>query len=122
MSSWRRAGVDTTDNDGDGTATAADAPAVAKVRITDARRRVLDRLAAAEPRTTAELAREAGVSAAVIRGMADVGLLVAVPIPAQSRFVVDPSHPGPPAVAGSGNRRRDVAPGRHGPDVFGHVA
>lgn len=57
------------------------------VRLTDARRRVLERLAAAEPRTTAELAREAEVSAAVIRGMADVGLVTASPLPASRPFL-----------------------------------
>ncbi len=67
-----------------------------KIRLTDARRRVLDHLAAAEPRTTMELAREAGVSAAVIRGMADVGLLLATPLPFAQPFQrPDPSHTGP---------------------------
>ncbi len=65
-------------------------------RLTDARRRVIDRLAAAEPRTTAELAKEAGVSAAVIRGMADAGLLVLAPLPVPRPFLPpDPAHPGP---------------------------
>jgi primosomal protein N' (replication factor Y) len=77
-------------------AIAATAPPSPKLRLTDARRRVLDRLAAAEPRTTADLAREAGVSAGVIRGMADVGLLVAAPLPAAQMFRrPDPEHPGP---------------------------
>jgi len=66
------------------------------VRVTEARQRVLDRLAAAEPRTTAELAREAEVSAGVIRGMADVGLLAAAPLPVARPFLApDPEHPGP---------------------------
>jgi primosomal protein N' (replication factor Y) len=74
----------------------AAAPPAPKLRLTDARRRVLDRLAAGEPRTTAELAREAEVSAGVIRGMADVGLLVASPVPmAQAFRRPDPGHPGP---------------------------
>jgi primosomal protein N' (replication factor Y) len=65
-------------------------------RLTDARRRVLDRLAAAEPRTTTELAKEADVSAAVIRGMAEVGLLLPAPIPTAEPFQPpDPDHPGP---------------------------
>ena len=66
------------------------------VRITDARRRILDRLAIAEPRTTPDLAREAGVSAAVIRGMADVGLLRSAPLPFHQPFLPpNPDHPGP---------------------------
>jgi primosomal protein N' (replication factor Y) len=66
------------------------------VRLTDARRRVLDCLAAAEPRTTADLARDANVSAGVIRGMADVGLLAASPLPMDQPFrPPDPDHPGP---------------------------
>ena len=84
------------------------------VRLTDARRRVLDRLAAAEPRTTAELAREAGVSAAVIRGMAEVGLLIAAQIPTADPFPPpDPSHPGPALsldqAAAAATLRRAVA-------------
>ena len=67
-----------------------------KARVTEARQKVLDRLAAAEPRTTAELSREAGVSAAVIRGMADVGLLEPRPLPVVDPFGrPDPGHPGP---------------------------
>ena len=69
---------------------------VAKIRMTEARRRVIECLAAAEPRTTAELAQQAGVSAAVIRGMADIGLLNAVPLPvAEPIHPPDPAHPGP---------------------------
>jgi primosomal protein N' (replication factor Y) len=67
------------------------------VRLTEARRRVLDCLAAAEPRGTAELARAAGVGAGVIRGMADAGLLTAVLLPAGPPFAApDPDHPGLP--------------------------
>jgi primosomal protein N' (replication factor Y) (superfamily II helicase) len=68
-----------------------------RARVTDARRRVLDRLAVTEPRSTAELARAAEVSAAVIRGMADAGLLTAVPNPIGQPFAApDPEHPGLP--------------------------
>jgi primosomal protein N' (replication factor Y) len=67
-----------------------------KVRLTDARRRVLDRLAAAEPLGTAELARDAGVSTSVIRGMGDSGLLVATQVATAQAFRrPDPEHPGP---------------------------
>jgi primosomal protein N' (replication factor Y) len=75
---------------------AADKPQLSKIRLTDARRRVLDRLADAEPRTTAELAKAAGVSTAVIRGMADLGLIDATALPASRPFLTpDPDHPGP---------------------------
>jgi primosomal protein N' (replication factor Y) (superfamily II helicase) len=66
------------------------------VRVTEARRRVLDRLAIAEPRGTLELTGEAGVSAAVIRGMREAGLLLAVPLPSVAAFSrPDPEHLGP---------------------------
>ncbi len=73
------------------------APAPPKTaRITEARQRVLDRLAAAEPRTTAELARQAETGATVIRGMQEAGLLVAVAIPTPDPFVFpNPDHTGP---------------------------
>jgi primosomal protein N' (replication factor Y) len=65
----------------------------AEQRLTEARRRVL--AAAAEPLGTTALARAAGVSAGVVRGMADAGLLrpVAREEPAFAR--PDPGHPGP---------------------------
>jgi primosomal protein N' (replication factor Y) len=67
-----------------------------EVRVTEARRRVLDRLAMAEPRSTLALANEAGVSAAVIRGMRDAGLLRAVVLQAAEPFLrPDPTHRGP---------------------------
>ena len=67
-----------------------------ELRLTDARRRVLDALAVAEPRGTAELARMAGVGAAVVRAMADAGLLIAVPLPAERPFdPPDADHAGP---------------------------
>jgi primosomal protein N' (replication factor Y) len=50
-------------------------PAPAEVRITPARQRVLDILARAEPRAVPELCRLAEVGSAVVRGMADAGLL-----------------------------------------------
>ncbi len=63
-------------------------------RITEPRRRVLDALADGRPRATGELARAARVGAGVVRGMADVGMLVAVPLAAGPAFAVpDPAHP-----------------------------
>lgn len=50
-------------------------PSPEDVRVTPARRRVLDVLAISEPRSTSELVRLAGVSAAVVRGMCRAGLL-----------------------------------------------
>ena len=82
--------------------------AARQIRLPMPARRVLDRLAAAEPRTTAELAREAGVSAAVIRGMADVGLLLAAPLPAPEPF----RSPGPVAPRARRCRRTRKRPPR----------
>jgi primosomal protein N' (replication factor Y) len=48
---------------------------LAELRMTAARRRVLDLLADGPPRPSAELALEAGCSAAVVRGLADAGVL-----------------------------------------------
>ena len=48
---------------------------LAELRMTAARRRVLDLLADGPPRASAELALEAGCSAAVVRGLADAGVL-----------------------------------------------
>ena len=65
-------------------------------RLTEARKRVVDVLQAAGPRSTTELARAARVGSGVIRGMADAGLLLATPLPARSAFArPDPDHPGP---------------------------
>src|SRR5690606_4612948 len=46
-----------------------------RIRITPARRRVLDALTDDRPRPAAEIARATGVSASVVRGMAEAGLL-----------------------------------------------
>jgi primosomal protein N' (replication factor Y) len=46
-----------------------------RIRITAARERVLSAVSATEAKSAAALARSAGVSSAVVRGMADVGLL-----------------------------------------------
>jgi len=47
----------------------------ARIRLTPARRRVLATIAEGPPRAAAELARAAGVTPGVVRGMADAGLL-----------------------------------------------
>ncbi|MDP6603401.1 MAG: primosomal protein N' [Rhodospirillales bacterium] len=65
------------------------------VRMTPARRRVLDVVADGPPRIPAELAREAGVSASVIRGLATAGALVARELLPRSPAPPDWRHPGP---------------------------
>jgi primosomal protein N' (replication factor Y) (superfamily II helicase) len=67
-----------------------------EMRMTDARARVLAELARSEPQTGANLSRAAGVSSAVIRGMADAGVLVPETLPSGSPFAIpNPNHPGP---------------------------
>ena len=56
------------------------------VRMTAARRRVLDILRDGPPRVTADLAREAGVSSGVVKSLADIGAIVAVSLPRPSPF------------------------------------
>ena len=66
------------------------------VRITPPRQRVLDALARGEPRLAADLFREAGVSAAVLRGMTEFGLIIASVAPPDAPFQrPDPDYPGP---------------------------
>jgi primosomal protein N' (replication factor Y) len=65
-------------------------------KLTEARRRVLAVLADGTPRAGPALARAAAVSAGVIRGMADAGLLLPTAIPAAPPFTPpDPDFPGP---------------------------
>ncbi|MBV9735724.1 MAG: primosomal protein N' [Acidisphaera sp.] len=66
-----------------------------ETRLTEARRRVLAALGEAEPRSTAALARAAGVGAGVIRGMADAGLLAPAALPLPGFAAPDPDQPGP---------------------------
>ena len=69
-------------------------PLPESARLNDGRRRVLDVLDDSAPRSTAELARAAGVSAGVIRGMAESGLLVPAPIAETAPFAApDPQYP-----------------------------
>ena len=66
-----------------------------EVRITDQRRKVLDVLTEREPRSAGELARAAGVSGGIVRGMADAGLLIPVALPTEPPFAIpDPEYPG----------------------------
>jgi len=64
--------------------------------LTEARARVSALLADAAPQTTSAIERGAGVSAGVVRGMAQAGLLLPVALPARAPFAMpDAGHPGP---------------------------
>jgi len=64
--------------------------------LTEARARVSALLTGRGPQTTSAIARGAGVSAGVVRGMAQAGLLLPVALPARAPFATpDPAHPGP---------------------------
>ncbi|WP_130731542.1 primosomal protein N' [Komagataeibacter xylinus] len=78
------------------------APAVpADLRLTPARQKVLDIAANGPPLPAAELARRAGVGAAVIRGLAQAGALRAVEITPPPPFATpDPAHC-PPTLGGN---------------------
>jgi primosomal protein N' (replication factor Y) len=66
------------------------------VRLTPARRRVLDVMADGAPRTAGELARLADIGPSVIRGMAEAGLLLPAPVPQPLPFATpDPKHHAP---------------------------
>ncbi len=82
------------------------APLPEDARLTEARRRVVELMSNPAPRTGAAIARDAGVSAGVVRGMADAGLLLPTILPAAAAFAwPDPTHPGPalsPAQAEAG--------------------
>jgi len=89
----------------------AAAPQPPDARVTEARGRVLAVLADGQPRSTAALAREAGVGAAVVRAMATAGLLVVVKAASTPPFACPRlDHPRPPlspeqAEAGAALRR-----------------
>ncbi len=64
-------------------------------RLTPTRQRVLDVLTRQEPRLAADLLREAGVTAAVLRGMTEAGLLLTETVAPDAPFQhPDPDHPG----------------------------
>ncbi|MBI4183752.1 MAG: primosomal protein N' [Proteobacteria bacterium] len=66
------------------------------VRLTPARRRVIEALAGGPPRTGAALARAAGVGPTVVRALAAAGVLTpAEAAPAEAFAPPDPGHPGP---------------------------
>jgi primosomal protein N' (replication factor Y) len=69
---------------------------VPDVRLTAARRRALEVMADGAPRTAGDLARLADIGPSVIRGMADAGLLLPVPVPQPLPFgTPDPKHHAP---------------------------
>ncbi|WP_428484274.1 primosomal protein N' [Rhodopila sp.] len=87
------------------------------VRLNPSRQRVLDVLSQREPLPAADLAREAKVGIAVLRGMASAGLLTVEAVPRTVPFQPpDPDHPGSAlsdeqaTVAGA---LRDAVSGRH---------
>ncbi len=67
-----------------------------ETRLTEPRQRVLAALADRQPRAAPDLMQAANVSSAVIRGMADLGLLLPAGMPTAPPFDrPDPDHPGP---------------------------
>lgn len=58
----------------------------AKFKMTEARRRVLDIAREGPPLSAADLAREAGVSPGVVKGLAEAGLIRAVPVVHAPKF------------------------------------
>jgi primosomal protein N' (replication factor Y) len=66
-----------------------------ELRMTAARQRVHDIVAGGPPRTASDLAREAGVSSGVIKGLAEAGAIIALDLPPGRSFEPpDPDHPG----------------------------
>jgi primosomal protein N' (replication factor Y) len=61
------------------------------IRITPARQRAIDLLARGPALTSGDLAREAGVSPAVVRGMVDAGLIEPVDLPLPAPRLPDPA-------------------------------
>ena len=71
-------------------------PRPAALKLTGARKRVLDLLADGPPRGAAELAREAGCGSGVVKGLLEAGAIEAVEVAARPRFAVpDAEHAGP---------------------------
>ncbi|MFA6021884.1 MAG: primosomal protein N' [Rhodospirillales bacterium] len=74
-----------------------------EIKLTEARRRVLQVAADLPPLVAADLAREAGVGPAVIKGLLEAGALEPVSLAPPPPFALpDPDHPGP--VLSSGQR------------------
>ena len=71
----------------------------APARMTAARGRVLDLLQAGPPRTATQIAREAGVGAGVVRGLASQGAVEAVPMPEVAAFARPDARRAGPALS-----------------------
>jgi primosomal protein N' (replication factor Y) len=71
-------------------------PMPAEPRLTEPRKRVLAALSDGQPRASAALTQAAGVSAGLIRAMADAGLLLPTALPPVAPFArPNPCYPGP---------------------------
>ena len=77
----------------------------AGVKLSTARRKVLDALAEKSPQTAAQLVRAAGVSAGVVQGMVKAGLLASAPLPEPNEPPASLRSHGLPAVARPGRGR-----------------
>ena len=86
-----------------------------RIRMTAARRRVLDALAQGPPRPATELAREAAVGPGVVRALAEAGVLAQVAVTPQPTFAApDWRRPGPvlsPAQAEAASALRNTVGG-----------
>ncbi|MCA1908136.1 MAG: primosomal protein N' [Magnetospirillum sp.] len=72
------------------------AATVPAIKLTEARRRVLAAAAELPPLLPADLAREAGVGPAVVKGLIEAGALETTPMAPPPPFAIpDPDHPGP---------------------------
>lgn len=79
------------------------------VKETGARRRVLEAAAALPPLPAGDLAREAGVSDGVVKGLAEAGILVPSLVhPQLDPPQPDPDHPGPTLSAGQQEIAEDL--------------
>ncbi|HZH27552.1 MAG TPA: primosomal protein N' [Azospirillaceae bacterium] len=105
----------------------SDRPLPPDLKLTDARRRVLDLLAGGQPPLTAsELAAEAGCGTAVVRGLAEAGVLETVLLkPEMPGTAPDWSRPGPdlsgPQAAAAEELRRAVRAGTYATVVLDGV-
>lgn len=89
---------------------------IAEIRITSARQRVINLLREVPSLTAADILREAGVSAGVVKGLVQAGTLYTVTLPPRDHFPApDPECPGP---ALSDTQEEAVAALRNAGDKF----
>ena len=79
-----------------------------ELRLTDGRRRALAVAADGMPRSTAELAREAGVSPALVRALADAGALERIELPLPLPFGEPDLHTGGPVLSAAQQAATDA--------------